>query len=277
MVTTIWHGDAGDNEWATAGNWSGDAPSTNNTVIVPALPADTGDNIDGSNNVSTTIGALTFEQGCALVVGSRTAPLQIKMSSADFTWWGTGKAVLDIQGAVTAFIYKAATPGTSNSFGLHLAAAASNALTVIDIGGSGTVGLAALSDTTAALAILTIRSGTVTVGTGVTTTTVNIGGGAVLIECDCTTMNLSGGVVTQTQNKPATLNLSGGRFIHKTSGTIATVNLSGTGILDMGADSVAVTITSISLDNAAQIYDPHNRLTITDAIIINKGGTLSIT
>lgn len=274
MATEYWDGGSGDNIWATAGNWSTTEPDESDTIVFPAMAASTGQDVAGVDRTGSTFAKIAIEKGSAIDFGSRTNPVKVKITS-DFVTEGSGAAYWDIQGSPKIFINKSGISNTSDTYGFHLAAAGNNTTLIVAPGANDTVGIAALTGTTAMIDTLKIRSGKVTLGSGLTNSTAIVVGGVVKSEANCDTLTVSGGTFTQVQNAPTTLNIRGGRVIYNSGTMPTTVNLIGSGILDMGGDAAAVTIPQVTMDDQAQVQDPFHRLTMT-AFSTNRGGNLNI-
>ena len=128
------------------------------------------------------------------------------------------------------------------------------------------------------------------VGVGAVLTTVNKNGGSVTLRANATTVNqqTSGGLLSITDAAAiTTLNSSNGTINFQSSGTIGTINLYGTSVLDCSGDSRAKTVTNpINVfDSAVQIHDPMKTinsgvLTLSTAdlvsVDVNHGANLSI-
>jgi len=146
----------------------------------------------------------------------------------------------------------------------------------------GSVGLAALPGEAATIATLRIgydenQAGDVqvTVGVGVTLTTLVKNGGELLLLCAFTTATQKAGdtTFTGTSLNGTTLNVNdSGRWFHNATGTITTLNLSGdeSVIFDASRDQRSKTITTANRYGRAQLLDPFKVLAFTNGIDLEQ-------
>ncbi len=270
MATRTYDGDAVDNNFITATNWSDDtAPVSADNVGFPAMAQASTLDIDGSDQVAVLLVDFHVEPECALNFGSRAAYLQI---DTDYLYYdGEGKAFFDIDNSTEIWLRNGSAGSSSASYGFSLIGT-SNALLMIDVGSGNSVGLGAMAGESLAATIAIINSGDVTVGDSLTCTTFSANGGTVSNSSDVTTMNVNGGTVTQVKNKPTTLNVYGGKIYYNSADVPTTLNLWG-GILDTSQDARAKTFDTVNYYGGT-INDPNNILTIT-TMTSYTGGVLS--
>ena len=274
MATELWNGDGGDNALVTDANWvSDDAPDSSDSATFPAMAQDSTDDVAGSDFSAVLLVNTHIEDGCALNFGTRATYVHL---DTDYLFdEGTGKKFLHIDNSTEIRLLSGSASSTGYSYGTSLTGA-SNTLLVCNPSKSKTVGLAAMEGETFACTTIQLVSGTVTAGTGVTVTTLYVDGATLDNNADVTTLTIGGGTVRQTQNKPTTVNLKGGRlYLSMAAADMpTTVNLYPGGTLDMSGDSVAKTLGTLN-DYGGSVYDPANILTITTHVRY-RGGTLSV-
>lgn len=107
----------------------------------------------------------------------------------------------------------------------------------------------------------------VTIGDGVTLTTLNQLGGDVVMRCAATTATQEAGTLrTEGAGAIATLNVKGGVCTSNSTGTITAANVTGGGILDLTKSTAARTITTLKIGAGAKVlYDP-SVVTITNKV-----------
>lgn len=103
-------------------------------------------------------------------------------------------------------------------------------------------------------------------GSGLTgPATINQSGGRLRTESDGTTVNQTDGVHERLGTAVlTTLNLDGGQFLNRSSGTITTALVGSNGNLDHRQDMRAKTITNLSLYEGSEYHDPFGVVTVTN-------------
>jgi len=269
--THIWSGAAADNNFVTAANWdSVDVPASTDTVLFPAMAAATGVNVAGSDQSAKLLAAMWVEPGCYVQFGSRIAYLELDTDLLVFD--GSGQAFLDVDNCAEIRVGNAAYSTSTADYGLCLKGTA-NTLLTLNPGGNRVVSLAALGDETGAWTTISAESGTVKIGSGVTTTTVNVNGADVELRSDSTTTNVYAGVFRQTDNKSTTLNLRGGTTYYNRPTTDAptALNMYANAILDLTELSAALAIATINIYGKCLIRGDRGLLSWTTMNRYNNG------
>jgi len=270
MSTKLYNGTAADHNIATAGNWAGGvAPVSGDGIVFPAMASAAGVNINGSDLSAVLLASTVIEAGCYVAFGSRTAYLHL---DTDYlTYQGQAYAFLQIDNSTEVRLYNGVNAGSGYSFGMQIIGA-NNALLVIDTANGNSVGVAAGGGETAGFTTVDIHSGSVTIGSGATVTTLAVSGGVVECACNSTTLSVDGGNHTQESGHPTTLNINGGRVYYNSTDAPTTINCNG-GVLDFSSDGRAKAWagTTINLQGGT-VYDPGNVLS--GFTLGKKGGTL---
>lgn len=256
MANRIWLATA-DGNWGTAANWSGSAvPVAGDTVFIPAgTPAITA----GLNQSGVALAAVEFQYGYGGTVGSSSAYLQLNCTSLKYA--GGGLAYIDLGSAAITPTVTAAAVGSVGGSGLYLKG---SALTGLAVSG-GTVALAGLpGETSSATDIRCSGNGTIlTLGAGVTATTVTIYAGTLNVGCAFTTANVYGGTFNHTGSGAATtVNVYAGTCNLYSSGNITNTNIYG-GVVDTLGLAVARTHSNVKLGAGGSFTRDPALLTVT--------------
>jgi hypothetical protein len=140
----------------------------------------------------------------------------------------------------------------------------------------GSVGIAFFAAETAA--IMTTKIGfrsnqdndaNVTIGSGVTLTTVEQTGGILTTSAAVTTMTQSGGTWRHLSGVAVTVTINGGYCSYESTGTLTTLTLAG-GELDFRSNQRARTITNCDLFAGVTFRDPAGTVTFTNGIDLNR-------
>ena len=266
MANTGWQGGASSvpNDYSDTNNWSNGVPGAGDNAEIG--PRTTMYAIDGYNASGTAIGNFYVLPGYTKAIGDQDTYLQVDPD--DFEFAGTGKAFIDIGSANISPRINDTVAATNGQHGLYLKGSNIATLTV----NKGNVGIGALSFETATVATLRVGYVTnkdsdskVTVGDGVTLTTLLQEGGTNTLQCAATTVTVNGGSLTiDTSGNITTLNINNGTVYGDRFGTITTVNLNGPSAkLVLNRSVVARTITTLNPDDGQIIYNP-NVVTITN-------------
>lgn len=241
MATNVWLGTT-SGDYSVTTNWSlGAVPTTGDDVIIQGSVSITA----GLNQSAVAIDEFTVDPSYSGLIGTIDAYLRIDPDSFQFA--GTGKAFIDVgAAAISPTIRNTATPSTGQ-MGLYLKGSALATLTV----NKGTVGVAVLAGETSSVTTTNClfttnqnSDSSVTLGTGVTATTVNQSGGTTDIRCAATTINVSGGTMTTSgSGAVTTMNVTGGTVYSNSTGTITTLNANG-GTVDFTRSLTARTVTT---------------------------------
>jgi len=237
MAIKIWDGGAADNAFSSAANY--------NTDSAPATGGD--HDISGSDESATLLSKIIVEPGNTCKYGSRLTYLHV--DTDDFEYAGTGASFWQIDNATGIIRISAADTGgdTDNSYGFNLIGSSGSGTVIVETSASQTVGIAALGGETATFSAIVVVSGTVTLGSGLTLTTLYQQGGTIYNYADVTTVHCQGGAMYQKANNPTTLNIwSGGAFYWQSTDAIDTVNLYYGGTLYGTLDSRPKIITTLN-------------------------------
>jgi hypothetical protein len=228
-------------------------PATNSDNAASTYVEYRGTYLQYGNSGDATTTAITIGGG----TGSGSG--RIKLDS------GTGRVNVVINGTGNAAEASAGVPAVLWK-GTH----ASNTVTI----SKGTLGIAFVAGETATVATLNVgyqsqiaSDATVQVGAGATLTTINQSGGALTVNSNVTTANVTNGTYTQAAGMLGTLNADGGRVIYKTTGALTTANVGSGANLDCSQDMRARTITNINLYEGAEYHDPFGTVTATNGFV----------
>jgi hypothetical protein len=151
------------------------------------------------------------------------------------------------------------------------------ASSTLSVGGSS-VAVAPVQGQTCTATTVRCIDGSVRLGTGVTTTTVNLTNSDGLVRCAYTTLTLDrGGDVEVTNAATGTTNQTDEGTIKWTStGALGTFVLGSAGVLDLTESPAAVTMTAIEMLEGSSLLDPAGRIT-TPAIDFTRCGPQDVT
>ncbi len=265
----IWSGAAADNDFDAAGNYDvAEAPESGDTIIAPALAADSTKDIAGQDASAILLAAFTVEPNCFLNFGSRITPLQLDTDA--FTYAGGANAFFDLTGVATVRVDYAKAASGAFSYGLHLAGA-TMALADIDPGSSGAVGIAALEAATATITTLKLLSGDIEIGLGLTCTTLYALGADIISRSAVTTGEVQSGTWRQEVGAIATINLrADGKLFYNATALPTTINLYDGATLDLSERGTTFDLDGKTLNvygSEAIINDPQNRLLLPNATV----------
>jgi len=301
----LWTGEAASQELTSATNWSSADSSLYTTGIVgtatflifPAMAASSAKDIAGGNYSSAgtqiVMASFNVEPGCALNFGTRTSPLRFYQvdSTIRVNFAGRGHANFGLNSATEVNITNAAGSSTSSQFGVNIQGFAGvgteTAITSTWIdAGAGTVGLGGFAGNIGEFTNVVCRSGSVTIGSGVSVDNIVQDGGIIHfypVEPDAPPVNvtLNDGVFYWYHRAApgGTMNMTSGIWYVNATTTFSVINLYG-GTIDFSQDGTAKTwATACTSFNwyGGSIHDPGGVLTWSTAMTIYKGGTVSIT
>lgn len=274
-------------------NWSGGA-----------LPTGSDDIVFGNSTVDLLYGldAIGDVTGC-VIDSTYTGRIGLPRNNANgyveyrtrFLQLGTGLATLDVgQGQATGSgrmnlaignrsadtainVYQTGTAIETGIPALLLTTGTQSADTTLTVN-RGDVGIAAGAGETAVIDTLTMgyidritSDATVTVGSGVTLTTINKSGGEATIATNVTTATQTDGTLTINGTATlTTLNLDGGTIYYSTSGTLTTAVVSSAAIFSCVRDGRSRTITNMAIHSGGAILDPLASITFTNGIDITR-------
>lgn len=131
---------------------------------------------------------------------------------------------------------------------------------------TGQVSIADGGDETSTVGTVSVgKNAAMTIGPGVTVTTVNTSGNTI-VSASVTTLNVNDGTTTLVGTATVTtLNVTAGTCMHKSSGTITTANV-GPGTLNCSEDPRTRTITNATLNKGGVIDDAYQAITYTNKV-----------
>ena len=185
MANVYWEGDDVSNPtvYTTAANWQGgSAPVATNAVIFPDGCTNA---VAGSDQNATALASFETRAGYSGTVGSITAgnPTALEIAATTCTLAGSGLSYIDLtaNSTSTCSVSAAGTTVTTGLYGLHLSSADAISVLNIDLDTNQSVGVAALAGTVGEFTTVNISGkGTVTLGSGLTCTTLNIRGSGIV-------------------------------------------------------------------------------------------------
>ena len=274
MATKIWLGDDSGNlgDYGVAANWSpSGVPIAADDVFFVNSSQDVTGTLDQSG---VLLGSFTIRSNYTGLTGIDASTfLQIQTPTADLgsnigsgTPAGSKRLNLDF-GSVTAVaivVTSTATTATdTNREPLRLLTAnAGSTLFVI----SGKVAVADEPSQTSTLTSADISDGDLSLGAGLTITTLNITGGTARLNSAATTINIDGGTVeTAGSGAVTTVNVNGGTINSNSTGTITAINARA-GTTDFLGSQQTRTVTTVTLSRGAQLNIDTGVVTLTNDI-----------
>lgn len=267
----------GNTDGSLARNWSNNAVLTNGNDAI--FEPGSVHLMYGLNQSSITLADFKVMRGCNSDFGrfefGKFHYFRIDPDSFDFRGGGS-LCMFDIGSANIAAYIEAY--GSPSAIGRHTVYIKGSNITTLEVA-KGNVGIAALDADTATVA--TILCGLLdnpqadvdlTVGAGVTWTTLTQSGGRSTVRSGGTTLNIYPGGVCTTEGTGAitTVNVySGAVFYPKSSGTITTLNL--WGLADFSRDTTAKTVTTLNLKRGGKIIK-HDNITVTTTNLPSTSG-----
>jgi hypothetical protein len=272
MAKITWNGSV-SSVWSVAGNWTGGVPGaaddvyfTENAVAVASYDSSavTLNSLNVDASYTGTFGELgTYVKYKATVTniglpttdgvggGSRRLNLNNALTStAVVNVYGSGNSPLDA--GYTPVRLLLTTGSLLNVFG-------------------GTVGVALDPSETSTVATLTTSNNpTVTLGAGVTITTINAYSGLVINNTvnAVTTASILGNSSYRWGGTGATTTLNAGKKVtYIGSGTITNLNIYGTGTFDASGGNTAFTVTNAICYSGGSVNDNNLRVTWTNGVI----------
>lgn len=252
--------NVGNNSYNTAQNWSTDAvPVATEDVIF-----DTGTVAVkwGLNQSAVAIADFRVMTGCSSQFGQfiNGLPHYLRIDPDLFRYEGSGTlAMFDIGSAnISPYIKATGSPAT----GRHTVYIKGSNIATVFVD-KGNVGIAPLDADTATVATVQVgysatqaSDSNVTIGSGVTLTTLNQLGGICELKCAATTATVAAGstsLTTTGSGAITTLNVYGGSVYLNSTGTITTLNIYG-GTVYLSKNRSARTVTTTNLYNGATLY-----------------------
>lgn len=253
--------NVGNNDYNTTANWTLDAvpASTNDVLFIPGSV-----NVKyGLDQSGVAIADFRVFKGCSSQFGrfDNGVGMYLKIDPDLFRYEGSGSPALFDIGSANIAAYIAAY-GTPTATGYHTVYFKGSNVTTLTID-KGNVGVAALDADTATVATINIgyvttqaSDAAVTVGSGVTLTTLNQGGGTCELKCAATTVNVASGstsLTTTGSGAITTVNVYGGSIYLNSTGTITTLNIYG-GTVYLNQNRASRTITTTNFYGAGTLY-----------------------
>lgn len=285
----VWIGTT-STAFGTTTNWlAGSVPVTGDTVTIDGRAQN---DLAGSDQSAITLAALRVVSSCTKRVGTNSAgtvtPLKIGATLCDInlpseggnTGSGPPTCALDFAAILmTTTVWDGRDSGESGFSCILLRG--TNASNKVVVKGKASVGIATITpgEATTVVELDINETSNVTVGYGVTLTTVNQTGGTGLINSAFTTLNQTGGKLTTRGTGAITTANVGGEFISDSTGTITTATASGAGKFDLSQSPLARTVTTAKVDgpNAKILADNGAMrtgslsITFTNAIVCQNG------
>jgi hypothetical protein len=254
MANKLWNGTLG----TTAGDFSDAANFT------PSGLPGTGDNLrftgqytqSVTSNVGVlsgvTLGNVVVERGFAGAFGDSTNDVMLRGSRFEYSG-STSAAFIDVLVTPSVFIYNTGSASSTGLRALYLVGAGISQFIMV----RGSVGLAAMHGQSSVASSVRVAGGSLTIGNGVTLTTLQNKGGTVDVHSAATTITQYSGTVTLKESGAiTTLNCAGGLITDGSTGTVTTANVTdGQLVVSYG---IAKTITTLNQDAGSVSYDPNN-------------------
>ena len=257
VKTVIWDGTDADYDWQAATNFVGNALAiTGDSSIVPAMIHADGTDIDGVDDSAVLLVDFTIEKGCGVDIGVHSVTGTYLHIDADNCYLdGDGTVLLQADNCAVMNVTGAGAASGDGTYGMYLKGDAT-ALT-INLEENESVGLAPLSSETATFTTTKVTgSGEVTIGSGVTCTTLVVGGdGDVDCHAAIATVTSEGATLTYDAAGISTaLTVISGTVYYNGTGTIEAPVIHSEGTLDLHNDLRAVTIgTSLTMHAGATL------------------------
>lgn len=253
--------NVGNNDYGTARNWGLDAvPSSTNDVLFDVAQSNV-DVLYSLNQSAVAIADFRVFSGCSSKFGlfDNGVGHYLRIDPDLFRYEGHGGLGMFDIGSANIDAYIAAT-GTAATSGRHCIYFKGSNVATLTID-KGNVGIAALDGDTATVA--TIKTGYIatqatdvalTIGSGVTLTTLDMGGGTCTQRCASTTSTCGYGSTLTTTGSGAitTLNVYGTCYSNST-GTITTANVFSGATLDLTKSKISRTITTLNVYPGATV------------------------
>lgn len=267
--TVIWDGTDADNDYQAAGNFAGAAlPVTGDSAIIAAMDHADGTDIDGVDDSAVLLVGFTIEEGCSVDIGVHSVTGTYLNIDADNCYLdGDGTVLLQVDNCTAINVTGAGAAGADGTHGMYLKGDATTL--TIDLEENESVGLAPLSSETGTFTTTKITgSGDVTIGSGVTCTTLVIGGdGTVKCHDTIATVTSDGATFTYTGAGMSTsLTVISGTTNYNGTGTIVALNVHSDGTVDFHNDLRAKTITTLTMYRGSTLDIRGSHVTITNAI-----------
>lgn len=262
-------------DYSQATNWAFDAVPVNSDDV--NIGPGTVSILYGLNQSAVTLDEFLVQSGYTGSIGRIENGIlhYLRIACASFRYSGSSTlAAFDLGSSnIPVLIESTGTPSTGLN-ALYIKGSNLTTLTVI----SGDVGIASWDNSTATVATVIVGSeGTatdadVTLGSGLTLTTLRAGSGTSRLKCAATTVNVAPLATLETSGSGAITTLNAyGTCYPNSSGTITTVNAYGT--VNFTRDRTARTVTNLNLYPGAHVIADPNVITFTDINFPTVPGT----
>lgn len=225
-------------------------PVSNDDVRFPAGAGD----VAGTDQSAVALASFIVEEGFSEAIASSTTWLRITTSRFEFNGSGSSAAYIDLAAsAVSPQVFGTPSGGTGVS-GLNLIGSAISTVNCVD----GSVGIAQRHQESATVSTVRVigSQAIVTIGAGVSLTSLYVVQGSAYLRCAATTVTTWGGEVrTQETGAITTLNAYGGVVYPNSTGTITTLTVDGA-IVEFTTSAVARTVTNLKHNSGTLHYDP---------------------
>jgi hypothetical protein len=276
--------NSGPNDWNTAANWyTRVVPVSTDSVWIDGRS--TTAIYYGLRQTAVTLAALRITRACAYDVGTLEEPLNVGATLMEIgrapddgsnpTMASTvNVASSNIQTAI--HVFGSRNLGSSGKAPINVGGThASNVLNVY----GGIVSAGGYVDGEAAtFATINVEGGSLTVGSGVTATTITADNDAtVLVECAATTITQygTGRLTTRGSGAITTATVSGTANLNST-GTITTLNVQEQGLADFTGNCAARTVTNANVYGMrARLTDDNKSVTFTNGVDCRNGARTS--
>ena len=262
--TVIWDGVNADYDYDHVDNWvlNGPPVSTDAVIFPPMAHAD-GTDVDGDDYDAALLASFTIMDGCYVDIGVATtgAPVYLQIDADAVTLEPAGTILLDIDNCAAISVRDCKSTSLAGTYGLYLIGTGNTILNVLSTN-TGDISIAALAGETAAFTTISIAGGDVTIGSGVTMTTLNVSGGTVINSSAATTVIVYGGTYTHNGGAVGALNCIGGTTYINATETITVINVHADATIDFSKDMRTKTVSlPFNVAKGATIRDPYDVVT----------------
>jgi len=259
----------GPHHWDNVDNWStGAVPTTADEVFIESSAVA----VKYGLPTSLTLGKFVHKYGSLGLPDRNTGGYsEYRVRRAVFTCLdvqiGVGQnngptlCRIDLASAAAVCVIFGSGPG-SNAIDMLL----NNALAVVSVIYGAVVIAGAGNEVASVGEVRVARNATATLGEGVTMVEV-VSSGNLAAFCNINTLTVDDGQAMQYDGTISTLLVRGGRFVHKSPGTITTATV-GPGTIDCSQDIRERTITDMTIHRGGLFSDPYNAITVTNGVVM---------
>jgi hypothetical protein len=176
--------------------------------------------------------------------------------------------------ASTVFILGSGNPGIGQEQVDWIGSSVSSTVEVLNAG----VTIATGYGETASVSEINGTGSAISLGSGVSVTTLNVDSCTVDARCNLPTVNMNNGSTLTIRDTATmgTVQLDSGTLTHISSGNITTLYLGSGATADFSQSRDPITITNVDMNEGSVLLDPYKRITFTNAIGLPRtGGQLS--